>query len=342
MTTSRAYAVLAPLAALTACGGDDRPAAPAPGPAPRDAATGPGRAIPDARPAPGDAGAPGPSSGDAGRDATAGAVDAGAATARPSARCRGLPDDGTVEVLPAHGDRRGYHVRASEDARWLVFEDARRCEVIPVGRAEARARGAFWPGVGDVKAFALSGPECDREDIDPCELTVALRDDAGHVLDATQACASRESTALIAAEVFDGQPSLVVVCRRLTGWGYDEDLSLLHVVDGQLAELLRVPGTWADHGPSDACQGCGAYCFTQLDEARWRVLERGAAPVLETRSPDGYLVQAGDPEVKPTPNVVRWTFDRAARRFVAASKRRVPTTARRDACAPLEPRSPLR
>lgn len=259
--------------------------------------------------------------------------------ARPSARCRGLPATAAVTRLPSGA---GFFVRGADDGRWLAFERADACTVIAIGRADARVHGRFGPGAAEVKAFAVRDPACDADDPELCTTFVAIRDDAGDVLDAVPTCAATDQVGLYAATVFAERPSIVVACLSTTGFGLDEELALLHVDDGALREVLRTRGGWGDHGRGECAAPCRAHCWAQLDRARWRVIAAGPPVVLETFAPTPYGEQVDDPGVgTPDRNRVRWRYRADAHRFEVVRATRVATVGGHDVCAPLPPPSPL-
>lgn len=258
---------------------------------------------------------------------------------RPSARCRGLPATATVTRLPSGA---GFFVRGADDTRWLAFERRDACTVVAIGRADARVRGRFWPGAAEAKAFAIRDPACDADDARLCTTFVAIRDDAGAVLDAVPTCAATDQVGLYAATVFAERPSIVVACLSTTGYGLDEELALLHVDDGALREVLRTRGGWGDHGQGECAATCRTRCWAQLDRARWRVIAAGPPVVLETSAPTPYGEQVDDPNAGPPDrNRIRWRYRADAHRFEVVRATRVATVGDDDVCAPLPPPSPL-
>lgn len=289
----------------------------------KDGAAPASRAAPDAAP-------PRPSIADARIADAAPGIDGAIATL--PAGCEGVPDDAVVTALPSGG----FAARRGDD-RWLVL-DGEACRVFSVGRANARVHAPLWPGHDRVKAFAIT-QEC--EDPDGCASVIAVRTEDGAVLDAIDACDRAAEIGLHVVEIFEDRPSLLASCVTHTGYGLEERHALLHVVDGALRRVLLTRGAWGDHGPSDACVACRDHCWTELDEARWKVIERGAAPVVETRAPTSFREQRGE-AIKPGENVIRWTFEPARKVFHGAARRRERTEAARDVCAPRALRTPLR
>ncbi|MCB9570585.1 MAG: hypothetical protein H6709_00695 [Kofleriaceae bacterium] len=216
---------------------------------------------------------------------------------------------------------------------------------MPVGRADARVHGRLWPGADEVKAFVLRGPACDGDDDATCPAYLAIRDDTGTFFDAVPTCAATDQASLDVVSIFDDGPSLLVTCASLTGFGLDSDLALVHPVDGALRVVLQTRGGWGDHAPGECATPCATSCWTLLDEAHWRVIARGAAPVIETIAPIAYMERADrmvEPDTRITPNRLRWRYQPDRRRFEVERRDVDETIAIPDACAPRPLRAPLR
>ncbi len=256
--------------------------------------------------------------------ADAAVVDAAVAVEPP---CSNAPAGAELAALPSGtwSARRG-------DDRWILFDRGDRCDVFEIGRAAARAFGEVWPGYDGLKEFALVDDRCGEPD--GCPSVVAVKS-GDVILDALDACERAVDIGLHVVEIIDGQPSLLVSCVTHTGWGLEERLRLLHVIDGKLTRVLDVDGGWGDHGPGE-CGPCQDYCWTQLDEARWKRISSG---VVETTAPIGYMDQV-EGTGGSRKNVTRWRFD--GTKFVAGKRRHVDTAAQKDVCAPLPLRTPLR
>lgn len=162
---------------------------------------------------------------------------AGAAHAEPDPEdqgarlegCEGLPARGKLARLEPIGED-ALHAVARSGERFVVFPvaEGHGCEVFPLGRAEARATGAF--GGGATKVCALRPPRCAAGS---CYVALVARDKADRPVAALRTEAScDERVALAAIKLFPGRDSVELTCRASAGAGWKERRVLADVAAG--------------------------------------------------------------------------------------------------------------
>jgi hypothetical protein len=133
--------------------------------------------------------------------------------------CEGLPARARLARLEPIGED-AVHAVARSGERYVVFPvaEGRGCEVFPIGRAEARATGAF--GGGAAKVCALRPPRCAAGS---CYVALLARDKADRPTAALRTEVScDESVALAAIKLFPGRDSVELTCRASAGAGWKE------------------------------------------------------------------------------------------------------------------------
>jgi hypothetical protein len=164
--------------------------------------------------------------------------------------CEGLPERGKLARLEPIGED-ALHAVARSGEQYVVFPvaEGRGCEVFPIGRAEARATGAF--GGGATKVCALRPPRCTAGS---CFVALLARDKADRPTAALRTEVScDESVALAAIKLFPGRDSVELTCRASAGAGWKERRVLADAAAGSAAgsiEALYSLGTGSYIAPS--------------------------------------------------------------------------------------------
>ena len=229
------------------------------------------------------------------------------------------PDLGAIASIVQLGVQDGqpiFHAHMAKKAKQVLFVGTRAttapCPVFPVGRAAAGAYGDFLGDGRRLRAFVVmeNAGLCASK---ACTAAVVVRDDKKNFLAVgwtKQVCDAPEAKRV---KIFDDRDSVELRCHTSIGVDTRHSVLLFHATGQAFAPILTAQlGVETNEGEPDE-EGNMELCKTP-PSGFMKVVERGAAPVIEVFEPKN---EAAD---VPTGELVRYRYDAKKGRFVAGAR----------------------